>query len=397
MKKRILLLPLFTILLSFFVITELSAIPAFARKYQISCQVCHNPFPSLKPFGEDFAGNGFRMTEYEAPRYFIQTGDDKLSLLRELPLAIRIDGIATINSGNSGILDISSPSGIKILFGGELSDKLSYYFYFYMSEWGNVAGVEDAFITYSDLFGTGINISAGQFQACDPFYKRELRLTVEDIEIIKAVPGTSQVSLKYERGLMLDYEIPGLGTGIVAELLNGNGLNHGGDESLFDKDKYKNLLVYLAQPVGKVLTVGLLAYTGREIVSDAPDKLACGVRMLGPAVNLDFNERLRINAQYIFRTDSRIYDPENTEWRMPVKTSGGYFEMILTPRGDQSKWYMAGLLNYVESDFSPLNYKSATINAGHLLRRNIRLFSEFTLADDGDRYGKFSLGFTAAF
>ena len=60
-------------------------IPAFARKYQISCQVCHSPaMPRLKPFGDEFAGNGFRMTEYESPRHFIQAGDDKLSF-RELP------------------------------------------------------------------------------------------------------------------------------------------------------------------------------------------------------------------------------------------------------------------------------------------------------------------------
>ena len=49
-----------------------NAIPAFARKYQISCQVCHSPImPRLKAFGDEFAGDGFRMTKYESPRYFI--------------------------------------------------------------------------------------------------------------------------------------------------------------------------------------------------------------------------------------------------------------------------------------------------------------------------------------
>ena len=82
---------------------ECIAIPAFARKYQISCQVCHSPaMPRLKAFGDEFAGNGFRLTEYESPRYFIQTGDDKLSLFRELPLAIRMDGFASYNFGNEG-------------------------------------------------------------------------------------------------------------------------------------------------------------------------------------------------------------------------------------------------------------------------------------------------------
>ena len=87
---------------------DCNAIPAFARKYQISCQVCHSPaMPRLKAFGDEFAGNGFRLTEYESPRYFIQTGDDKLSLFRELPLAIRIDGFATYNLS---LIHISEPT-----------------------------------------------------------------------------------------------------------------------------------------------------------------------------------------------------------------------------------------------------------------------------------------------
>src|SRR5580765_6998594 len=36
------------------------AIPAFARKYQTSCQTCHVAFPMLTPFGEAFRLNGYR-------------------------------------------------------------------------------------------------------------------------------------------------------------------------------------------------------------------------------------------------------------------------------------------------------------------------------------------------
>ncbi|HXH37041.1 MAG TPA: hypothetical protein VNN08_00290, partial [Thermoanaerobaculia bacterium] len=38
-----------------------SAIPAFARKYDTSCQTCHVGFPKLNPFGEAFRLNGYRM------------------------------------------------------------------------------------------------------------------------------------------------------------------------------------------------------------------------------------------------------------------------------------------------------------------------------------------------
>ncbi|MBP7730419.1 MAG: hypothetical protein KA114_02155 [Bacteroidales bacterium] len=391
------LLVLSAVVISFLIVKPADGIPAFARKYQISCQVCHSPFPYLKPFGENFASNGYRMTEYEAPRYFIQTGDEKLSLLRELPIAVRIDGIASYNTENSKSIDFGAPSGVKLLSGGELSDRLSYYFYFFMSEGGNIVGIEDAFITYNNLFGTGINFSVGQFQACDPFYKRELRLTLEDIAILNAVPGTSSVSLKYERGIMLNYEIPKIHTGIVAEVLNGNGINGAGEEFLFDKDKYKNLLVYVTQPIGNNLSMGLLGYTGKEIVSGAPLELPCKTKMVGPVVNLNFNQKLIVNAQYIFRTDSRIYDSELEDWSYDADTQGGYIEVIFAPKGDMSNWYLTGLLNQVESDYNILDYKSASIQYGYLLRRNLRLLSEFTWLDGEEKYCKISAGFVAGF
>ncbi len=59
--------------------------PAFARKYSMSCKTCHAPFPKLKPYGEEFAANGFVIKDKETPRDTIDTGDATLSLLRERP------------------------------------------------------------------------------------------------------------------------------------------------------------------------------------------------------------------------------------------------------------------------------------------------------------------------
>src|SRR5947207_15633286 len=45
------------------VVTESAAfaVPAFARKYQTSCQTCHIVFPKLNAFGEAFRLRGYRM------------------------------------------------------------------------------------------------------------------------------------------------------------------------------------------------------------------------------------------------------------------------------------------------------------------------------------------------
>ncbi len=373
------------------------AIPVFARKYQISCQVCHSPaMPRLKAFGDEFAGNGFRMTEYESPRYFIETGDEKLALLRELPVAVRFDGFASYNFSNGKTTDFGFPFGLKLMSGGELSDKLSYYFYFYMNERGEVAGVEDAFLMYHNLFNTGINIYAGQFQACDPLFKRELRYTLEDYKIYTLAPGTSSISLKYERGFLIEKDIlPG--TGLVAAVVNGNGTGPASSGFLFDKDKYKNFLLKINQSVGEYVSIGLFGYTGKEVLSNATGLFTNKIQLFGPDISLDFGEKLIIGFQYLRRVDSDVFfEPTGTMYDNVI-THGGFGEIIISPRGDMSKWYLAGLVNFVDSELNSLDYTSATFHAGYLLRRNLRLVGEYTWQFSGDQHGRISTGFVSAF
>ena len=89
----------------------------------------------------------------------------------KLPLAFRLEGFASYNFNNEGKTDFSAPFVVKILSGGELSDKISYYFYFLFNERGSVAGIEDAFLMYHDLFSSGINFYIGQFQVSDPTFQ----------------------------------------------------------------------------------------------------------------------------------------------------------------------------------------------------------------------------------
>ncbi|OFY64614.1 MAG: hypothetical protein A2V64_03585 [Bacteroidetes bacterium RBG_13_43_22] len=381
------------ILLLFIPAKNINAIPAFARKYQISCQVCHSPvMPRLKGFGEEFAGNGFRLEEYESPRYFIQTGDDKLSLFRELPLAFRLDGHAMINFDDSGEASFASPFILKILSGGELSDKLSYYFYFLLTEGGEIVGVEDAFLMYRDLLKTGINFYIGQFQASDPLFKGELRYTLEGYSIYEAKPGNSGASLKYERGIMLEKPFSS-GTTVIAEVLNGCGL----EGTILDKDKYKNYMFRINQELGEKISIGFFAYIGKEGLSDTISTFNNKLLMYGPDIKINFDDKFVLNAQYVYRTDSKVFDADAGMNYEDVKTQGGFAELIYSPKGDMSKWYLTGLLNWVDSDVDALDYTAATLHAGYLLRRNVRLVSEFTYQLSGIKYGKVNVGFVSAF
>ena len=61
---------------------------------------------------------------------------------------------------------------------------------------------------------------------------------------------------------------------------------------------------------------------------------------------------------------------------------GAFAEVIYAPKGDMSKWYLTGLYNWVDSDYNELDYSSATLHAGYLLRRNMRVVGEFTQHDE---------------
>ncbi len=401
MKKSILIssVLLLLMLIIIFPVKQSSAIPAFARKYRISCQTCHSPaIPKLKPYGDQFAVDGFRIADQETPRYFIETGDNKLSLLRDLPLAVRFDGHLSYNFGDKTRQDFGSPFGIKLLSGGELSDKLSYYFYFFISEKGEVAGVEDAFIMYNSLFNSGIDFYLGQFQISDPLYKRELRLTLEDYHIYSVAPGISTIDLKYDRGIMLDYGLAS-GTGITVEVINGNGIGPADPDLLFDRDKYKNILAKLSQSFGDNIDIGLFGYFGKESIQGATNAPVNTVRMIGPNLTFNLLEKLEFNLQYVHRTDSKVMIDNDTPLINDLVTQGGFGEIIFSPNGDQSNWYMAGLFNYVDSDLNYLIYKSATLHAGYVLRRNVRLVGEYTydFSLENESYGKASLGVISAF
>jgi len=165
------------------------AIPAFARTNKVSCNTCHSVFPRLKAYGDEFAGNGFIMKEKENKRNYVTAGDDLLWLNKDFPIAARMDLFVAHDQDKEVENDMQIPWGIKLLSGGTLYKNIGYYFYFYLSERGEVAGIEDAYIHFDNVWGANLDIMAGQFQTSDPLMKRELRLTYEDYMIYKTNIG----------------------------------------------------------------------------------------------------------------------------------------------------------------------------------------------------------------
>jgi len=362
------------------------AIPAFARKYNMTCKTCHSPFPKLKAYGDEFAGNGFVLKDQDAPRYFVETGDEKLSLIRDLPLAIRVEGHLTFNEDKSEQSDFKSPLIFKLMSGGTIFKDVSYYAYYILEE-GDAGKLEDAFIMFNNLFGSGLAFSIGQFQVSDPLFKRELRLTRDDYYIYKVKVGSSNVNLTYDRGIMLNYGFE-TGTDITLEIVNGNGIGLPSNGN-FDNDKHKNFMGRISQDVNKHLRIGGFGYLGKEEINDVVNDLW----MVGPDATISFDP-LELNVQYVERRDKDpfFFGPPAIE----IKTRGAFAELIYKPDGDNSDWYAVGLYNWVESNIGALDKKTGSAHLGYVLARNIRLVGEYT-HNFTDEYGKFSLGFVSAF
>lgn len=389
MKKRLILFCV--ALLALTLINDSLAIPAFARKYSMSCQTCHSPFPRLKAYGDEFAGNGFQLSDREAPRYFVETGDDQLSLIRDFPLALRIDGFMTLNNKKSEKLDFSSPYLVKLLSGGSITKDISYYLYFFFGERGEVAGLEDAFIMFNNLFNIDLDIYVGQFQVSDPLFKGELRTTYENYLVYRMKPGAlSKIDLTYDRGAMITLALE-TGTDVIFEVTNGNGIGSMNSFRVYDDDKYKSLVGRVSQNIGEFARIGGFVYSGKEELSRIALSFDNKVTFWGPDMSLAYGDLLELNLQYMQRKDSDPYGLNQA-----CVTKGGMAELIFTPNGDNSKWYATGLFNWIESGDSRINARTATAHFGYMLKRNLRLTAEYTY-NLTLKFNQFVAGFSSAF
>lgn len=377
------------IMLIFGFFSEASAIPSFARKYSMSCKTCHSPVPSLKPYGDEFAGDGFVLKDQEAPRYYLETGDSELSLIRDVPLALRVDAYVTYNQDNLNKSDFNAPAVFKILSGGAITKDVAYYLY-YILENGEHGKVEDVWIMFNNLFGTNLDFTIGQFQVSDPMFKRELRLTKDDYYIYKVKPALSNVDLTYDRGIMLNYGLE-TGTDLTLLIVNGNGIGPG-ISNIFDDDKHKNFVGRISQDIAQHLRIGAFGYYGKEDKMISTSLQSNSIQMFGGDATISVDP-FELNFQYVERKDDNASFITN---KFDSKTRGAFAELIFRPNADDSKWYGVALFNWIESDFNYLNLKQLGVHFGYLLKRNIRLVTEYSQNFSG-KYSKMSVGVISAF
>ncbi|MCC6417739.1 MAG: hypothetical protein IT429_05770 [Gemmataceae bacterium] len=373
------------------------AIPAFARKYGVSCQLCHAPVPRLNAFGEAFAGNGFEFAVGEPPRDTVGTGDALLRLQRDIPLAIRYDmylrGQNKPTDGQNSI-DFQTPWVVKLLSGGQVGDKVSYYIYFLLTERGEVGGLEDAYVQFTDVAGTGVSLIAGQFQVSDPLFKREVRLEYEDYQPYRLRVGLTAADLTYDRGLMALWS-PREGTDVAVQLVAGRGLNAAAGNRQFDGEDAKSTMLRISQDVGPI-RLGAFAYRGYERNVGTTNTIT----MWGPDATVPLGSVGEVNAQFVRRIDRDPFFgtcsignpcPGNTVVPFGTSVNAGFAEAIFWPQGEGGRLFFTGLFNWIDSDRPVVSlrlgeqdvapgyldqYQTAAAGVHYLYKRNVRLMTE---------------------
>lgn len=375
-------------------------IPAFARKYKVSCSLCHNPAPALTEFGETFAGNGFRFSAEEPARDTLDVGDQLLELATNLPLAIRFDAYAQLFTNGESGADLETPYNLKVLSGNTISRKLSYYFYFFLFERGEVGGIEDAFVYVNDIGGQPLDLAIGQFQVSDPMFKRELRLEFEDYAIYRARIGEQPADLTYDRGISAIWDIADFT--LTGTVVNGNGRGEAEPNRRLDDDLVKNFFLHVSRPLTRNLRLGALGYHGEQSgrIGAGPE-VENELWMLGLDGTLSLGS-WEINGQYIHREDD---NPTFSPSEESVQTDGGFLEAVY--RFADGRWYALALYNLIYSDRPLLDvrlggpadvrrWQTVSAGVGYLWLRNFRLLGEVGW-DVEQETTRWTLGLVTAF
>jgi hypothetical protein len=261
-------------------------------------------------------------------------------------------------------------------------------------ERGEVAGLEDAYLQFTDVAGTGVALLAGQFQVSDPLFKRELRLEYEDYQAYRVRVGLASADLTYDRGLMALWS-PRSGTDLAFELVNGRGLNQASGNRQFDGDDAKSGFMRLSQDIGS-LRVGAFWYRGREVEAGARNTIS----MWGPDATVPLGSVGEFNLSYVRRTDTDPFFstcsvaapcPGGATAPFGTTVNSGFAEAILWPQGQTGRLFFTALYNWVDSDQPVVSlrvgeqdqaegylsqYRTAYAGIHYLFRRNVRFMSE---------------------
>jgi hypothetical protein len=251
-KRRTVLMVLLVLALP----TESRALPAFAHRYGVSCQLCHSTVPHLTPFGTEFMRAGYRL-----PPNFVQR--------QTLPVSLKVNLQYSSEPDPNG-LPKAIVDEVELLAGGTVSKHVSYRLEQYVVDGGEPGLTRDAFIFFTSrpTFGDSapsLRFTGGQFTLPLPVDPETQRETINHYQIFDQKVGENPFDFFNDGlGLGVAYGREAHGTEIQVLALKGHDPQSGLQTSGVDTGIY-------AQSAGKVTTVSLYTHAGTRRFASVTD------------------------------------------------------------------------------------------------------------------------------
>ena len=283
----------------------------------------------------------------------------------------------------------SGRGSLKLLSGGPITEKISYYFYVILEQ-GESVKLEDTFVQFNSLFGLPVDLMVGQFQVCDPLFKRELRLERNDYAIFKTRVGVAADQPHLRPRPRPHLARPGRGRGHRAGRQRQRHRAGGGRQL-----RRRQLQEHGAAPgrasSGRCASA-LFGYWGKEELDDGPSTAS---PTSAPTSSSTSARSGSSTLEYLERTRRRSV-PRSARTGPDVDDRGRLRRAALPPGGPDGRWAIAALYNKVDSDVLESQAENVSLTLSYLLARNMRangeIYHDLDLDDD-----RVSFGLIAAF
>jgi hypothetical protein len=160
------------------------AIPVFAHRYGLTCQVCHTVVPHLTAFGQLFLANGYRMPGLKPKAVF--------------PIAVRMEdsyasaGAADPDDVGHGPLPKAIVDEVEFLTGGSLGPRGSYWAEVYAVDGGEPGRPRDVWYAYratNDGAPIPVTLRGGEFTLPLPLDPETFRETTQPYAVWQQTAG----------------------------------------------------------------------------------------------------------------------------------------------------------------------------------------------------------------
>lgn len=262
--------------------SEVLAMPAFARKYSVGCNMCHTIYPQLNRFGRDFRDNGFRMPDEvqtllkrsDAPPAPVATpaqDQDFWSFIpSEVPFAVQAKVHNVINPKGDVKSDFQLEE-LQLQAGGTWTPRVSYYLHHHLAEEGEPGKLYTGWVRFNNLAGSDwFNVSAGQVELPLSFSPEIERLSVFQYLVFDRTVGLNPFNLSTPQLGVQYFGQAESGTKLWLGIANGSGLAVNEETETFDSNSFKDVYGRVTQEIGESY-IGGFAYVGRRGASSATD------------------------------------------------------------------------------------------------------------------------------